>query len=269
MTWRVIARQDASLTAGARSVKAVLGVLSAGVVLAAYVYPILGDQPITTARFPGFVSGVLTTLVPLVGIVLGYNAVVSEQASGALALRLSLPHSRRDLLVGKYLARTGLLAAALVASLAVAGVLVVYPFGDLELPGFLAFVLLTVAFGAVWTGLGFAVSLAVATKQRARLLGFGLFLLFAVAWESAVAAVEFALNTAGLLEGALPEPAQFVVDLRPGRLFERLTAGFVDPSVPVAGPWYLSEWVALALFALWLVVPLGLAARRFEGRDLA
>lgn len=269
MTWRHVARQDATLTVGARSVKVLLGILAFGVLLAGYVYPVSTPGPVTTARFPGYVHGLLTTLVPFVGVLLGYNAVAGDRESGAIRLALSLPQSREDLVAGTYLSRTGLLSAALVLALVGAGALVVYPFGELDLVPFLLFVALTVAFGAVWSGLGVAVSLAVATKRRALVLGFAVLFLFVIAWDAVFSALTLGLNAAGVVDGPLPDPVLFVVGIEPGRVFGRLTAGFVDPSRPVEGAWYLNEWVALGLLALWLVGPMGLGYLRFSRGDIA
>jgi ABC-2 type transport system permease protein len=43
----------------------------------------------------------------------------------------------------------------------------------------------------------------------------------------------------------------------------------VTPNASVEGPWYLGEWVALAVLVLWAVGPLGLAYWRFERSDLS
>lgn len=268
MTWAVVARQDGRAVFGERSVKLLLGLLAVVIVLAGYLYPVLGTEPITTARFGGFAVGWLTTVVPLVGLLLGYNAVAGDRESGAIRLSLSLPHSRRDLLVGTFLSRAGLVTATSVAALAVAGVLVVYPFGALALPRYLLFVGLVVLFGAVWTGLGVAVSVAVATRRRALVAAVALFLLFVFVWEPATGALETGLTALGVLDGSLPAPARFAVGVAPDAAFERATTGFVDPAASVDGPWYMGPSVAVALLVAWLVVPLELAYRRFAGGDL-
>ncbi|WP_323192116.1 ABC transporter permease subunit [Halostella sp. PRR32] len=269
MSWPIIARRDWRNTAGQRSTKVLLGLVAYVVLLAGYVYPVLTQEPYSTARFTGYAVGWLTTLVPLVGVLLGYGAVVEEREDGSLLLSLSLPISREDVLVGKYLSRSGLLAATLVISLVVAGGLVVYPYGELDPLPFIGFVVLTVLFGAVWTGMGLAVSLAVSTKRRALVLGVTIFFLLVVVWDTVVDALGLALEAVGLVNGELPEPLQFVVGLAPGRLFGRITDGFLNPAATVDGAWYLSEWVALVLFAGWLVGPLGFAYLRFRGEDLS
>lgn len=268
MSWQVVARQDVSLTVGTRSVKLLLGALTFVVILAGYIYPVVGSAPVTTARFPAFVSGSLTTLVPFVAILTSYGAVVSERESGSILLSLSLPHSRRDVFVGKLCSRAGLVAATLVVSLLAAGVLVVYPFGQLFLWRFLGFVMLAALFALVWSGLGLAVSLAVSTRRRALVLGFGLVFLFVVVWDTVTTALRFGLNAAGLVDGELPGVLRFLAGVEPANVFGRVTTGFITPDASVAGPWYLNEWVALVLLALWAVGPLGLAYVRFERSDL-
>lgn len=268
MTWSVVARRDWPLTLGTRSTKLLLGLLVAALLLAGYVYPVAGTAPITTARFPRFAGGLLTTLVPVVGVLVSYDAVASERESGSLLLSLALPHSRRDVVVGKWVSRTALVTAAVLLASVGAGALVVYPFGELTPWRYLGFVLLTVCFGAVWTGVGLAVSLAASTRRRALVAGFALVFLFAVAWDAAADALVVGLHAAGLVSRDVPGAVRFLVALEPGHVFDRLTTAFVDPTGTLEGPWYLDRWVALALFVLWGTVPVGLAASRFDGSDL-
>ncbi len=269
MTWRVVARQDAALTVGARSVKLLAGLLVLVVLLAGYIYPVITSGPVTTAHFPGFVHGWLTTLVPFVAMLVTYNAVASQRESGSIRLSLSLPQSRRDVVLGKFLSRTAVVVGSLAAATVGAGALVVYPLGELELLPFVGFLALTVLFGVVWTGLGTAVSLVSATRRRALVFGFGLVFLFVVAWDAAADALALGLGAAGLAEGELPGVVQFLVGLEPGRVFGRVLEGFVTPGAGVEGPWYLGEWVALVVFLCWAVGPLGLALLRFDGSDLS
>jgi ABC-2 type transport system permease protein len=269
MSWEVIARQDARQTLDAKSVRYLLGLLVFGILLSAYIYPVAGEEPITTARFTGYLTGWLTTLVPLVGILVGYNAVVSERESGSLRLSLALPHSRRDVLLGKLAGRAGVVAGVVLATFVAAGALVVYPYGDLELPRSLAFVALTAGFTALWVGLGVAISLFVATKRQALVLAFGLFFLFVFAWGTVESVLEVGLDAAGIVDGELPDALQFVFGLSPNRAYTTVTDGFLNPAASVSGPWYLGEWVALVVFLAWLVGPLGVAYLRFTGRDIA
>lgn len=193
---------------------------------------------------------------------------MSERESGSLLLSLALPHSRGDVILGKFLGRAGILAAAIVVAMVGAGFLVVYPFGELEIPRSLAFVALTVVFGMIWTGIGVASSLVVATKRRALVVGFGVFFLFVFALETLADALETGLNSAGIIDGELPDAVRFVVAMEPGAVFERLVSGYIDPAGSIGGAWYLGEEVAVVAFALWATVPMGVAYLRFARSDL-
>lgn len=269
MTWRTVARQDSAVTVGTRSAKLLLAAVGLVVLLMGYVFPILTGGPVSTARFPSFVSEALVILVPFVGMLLSYNAVAGQRESGAIRLALSLPQSRWDVVLGTALSRVALVTAALVSSLLLAGVLVVYPFGELVVAPFVGFLALAVLFGAVWVGLGVAVSIAVTTKRRALVAGFSLVFLSVVFWDTAVEALTLGLDRAGLISGELPGPVRFLVGLEPSRVFDRATTGLVTPDASVGGPWYLNEWVALGLLVLWVVGPLGAAYYRFAGSDLS
>jgi len=250
-------------------VKFLLALPALAVLAAGYAYPLLGEEPITTARFAGFATGWFTGIVPFVGVLLGYNAVVSERESGAILLSLSLPRSRGDVVFGKLASRAGLVCGVLLPALVVAGALVVYPFGRLELLPFLGFVLVTLAYAAIWTGLGVAASLSVSTKGRSLVIAGGLFFLFVIVWDGITAGIELGLHEAGLIGEEAPGPLEFVFEIDPGSAFSRVVDGFIDPGASVGGPWYLGEWAALVLLVLWAVVPIGLAYWRFSGRDLA
>jgi len=269
MGWQGIARSDGSEAIRPKLVKYLLALPVIAIVITAYAYPVSATPPFTTARFGSYVTGTVTTVVPVTGILLGYNAVVSDRESGALLLLLALPVSREDLVLGKYASRLGLLSASLLISMVLAGGLVVYPFGRLVLVPYVALTIVTLGYGAIWAGLGVAASLVVATKQRALIVAFALLFLFVLAWDAVRLALTVGLRQAGIIDTELPDLLQFLFGLGPGSVYNRVVEGFIDPSGTVAGPWYLGEWMALVLFVLWIVGPLGLAYRRFAGRDIA
>jgi ABC-type transport system involved in multi-copper enzyme maturation, permease component len=100
MSWAAIARKDAREIRDSRLLRYLLYLVVIVYALAAYVYPIDRDL-VTTSEFAGFATGSVELIVPLTAILIGYNAVVGERATGQLALSLSLPQSRRTVLVGK------------------------------------------------------------------------------------------------------------------------------------------------------------------------
>ena len=150
----------------------------------------------------------------------------------------------------------------------IAGALVVYPFGTLQPLRFLAFVLLSVAYGAIWVGIGVAASALVATNRRALVLGVVALFVLVIVWDAVTAGAEAGLIAAGVAEGPVHTAVQVGAQLDPGSAFETLVTAFAV-SDPGAGAWYDGPTLALPVFVGWLFGPLSVAMLRFEWRDLA
>lgn len=276
MTWEVIARKDYYESKDSKLVRYLLYFLIAAVLLGGYIFPVTTSGDVTLERFAGFMTGTIGLLLPLLGILLSYNAIVGERESGRLNLLLSLPHTRRDVVLGKLVGRGAFLVAGVVLGLIGAGALVIYPFGDLSASSILtyaAYILLTLGFAAVFFGIGLAISTFTTSKRLATMAAFGVFFVFVIVWDAVREGLTFAFEQIGIFDGELPDWFLFVHGLEPTMLYERIIAAFFenDTTGPYLGsdaPWYLGEWVALALFLVWVVVPLAIGYRRFEVTDL-
>lgn len=58
----------------------------------------------------------VTFLLPIVAIFAGYAAISKEQSTGSIKVLLSLPHSRREVIVGKIVGRCGVVGVPLLIS---------------------------------------------------------------------------------------------------------------------------------------------------------
>ena len=276
MTWKAIARKDYYESKDSRLVRYLLYFFVVVCLVGGYVFPVATGGDVTKDRFAGFMTGSIGLLLPLLGILLGYNAIVGERESGRLALLLSLPHTRQDVVLGKLVGRGAFLALGVVTGLVGAGVLVIYPFGSVSagsLVSYLGYIFLTLGFGAIFFGIGLALSTFTTSKQFATIAAFSVFFLFVIVWEAVREGIRFALVQSGLIDSELPNWLLFLHGVEPGMLYSRLIAAFFEGSTsgPYLGPdapWYLGEQVALVLFFLWVVGPLAIGYRRFEVTDL-
>lgn len=274
MTWETIARKDFREAKAPRVVRLILGLLVLVTALVAYVLPIDGWSA-TMDGFASSASSWLVIFVPLVGVLLGYKAVAGERADGSLVLLLSLPHTRRDVLVGKLLGRGLVLAAGLAVAFVLAGALVVYPYGELSvgaLVTLLAFGVLTLLLGLVFLTIAIAISASVRTELVATVGGFGAFVLLVVLWDGLLDAVEILLDETGVFGGDVPEALLFVHGTGPVKLYERLVTAFwgsgPDPVFGADAAWYANEWLALLALVGWVVVSLLVGYHRFEVTEL-
>ena len=272
MSWAAIARKDAREVRDSRLLRYLLYLVVIVYAIAAYAYPV-GRDPATTSEFAGFATNSVGLIVPLAAILIGYNAVVGERATGQLALTLSLPQSRRTVLVGKLIGRGGTLAAALVVGLVVAAGLVVYPFGQLEPLSYVGYAVVTLLLGGAYFAIAVGCSLVTASKQLATAAALGVFFLFVVVWDFLDDGLRVLFDQFGSASGDLPAWALFLHGAAPGQLYDRTVSGlfvgretgaYLGPDTP----WYLGEWAALGVLGLWAVVPIVIGYWQFRRVDL-
>jgi len=160
--------------------------------------------------------------VPIIALVVGYMAIVGERQSGSLRILFGLSHNRRDVLFGKLVSRTGVIAVATLVACAFAVALMIGLFGSLPVRTVLGFVTLTLLLGAAFTAIAVGVSAMTDTRMRAMGGAIGSYILFTLVWHPLVAGVHYLL--AGELVG-LEAPAWYLFALRLNPL-EAYRAGY-------------------------------------------
>lgn len=189
-------------------------------------------------RLPSFVS-VLSFLVPLVSIGLGFDLVNSEHNQRTLSRILSQPIYRDALLFGKFLAGIATLAISLVALwLMVVGLgillLGVPPSGD-EIARAVAMLAATIVYAGVWLALAMLFSIVFRSAATAALIALGLWLFLTILWPL------LAPFLAGFFTSSTPTSAaellsqldihQAFARLSPGTLFGEVVTVVLDPTV--------------------------------------
>ena len=135
-------------------------------------------------------------LVPLMALLMSFDAVAGEVERGTLPLILTYPISRGQLLAGKALAHLAILGLALVAGFGAAGVLAALldPQAARGLPALVRLIVTSVALGATFLGLGYAISARSRRPSGAAGLAIGLWLLAVVLYDLGLLAAVVADN---------------------------------------------------------------------------
>lgn len=272
MNWRSIARKDVRDAVRSRSVWLVTGLFLLLFLALTYAVPRIAER-----SFDAYLresAAVVVMVVPLVAIVLGYKAVVDERESGSIALLLSLPHSRRDLVVGKFVGRSVVLTVPILASLLVAGAVVTVQYGSFDVARYVGFLALTALYGLPYLALAIGISMTTTSARRVTTAAFGVYLLLVVLWSDLVSLAVMILFR--FEQGALQDPpnwATFAEFAEPGSAYthlvnEALDAGVGPDALAESQPWFVTWWVALALLVAWIVVPLVVGDWRFQRSDL-
>lgn len=121
-------------------------------------------------------EGVTQVIVPIIGLMLGYAAIVGEIEKGSMNSLLSLPVTRLEIILGKFLGLGGVLSFAILVGFGVSGIVI-----GLNVPGvnyikYLIFIGATILIGLIFL----TVSLFFSTifKKRSTAMGGAIFLWF-------------------------------------------------------------------------------------------
>ena len=269
MRWLAVARKDFENAARAYLVWGVAGVLAALVVLVVAVPGLVGNFSARLA-FEATTQAV-GTVVPIVALVAAYLSVAGERESGTLRILLSLPPSRRDVVLGKFVARAALVVASILLAFALGAVTSLAVYGTVPLDVALGTAALTCLLGVAFVGIAVGISASVGSRARAVALAVGFFVLTVVLWSPLLLAVQVLLEIP-FQAGAQPDWFLFLQSFPPSSAFGRLynsVVGSLLPGGPGAGDsLLLSDGAMLAVLAFWTLVPLALGYWRFQRTDL-
>jgi ABC-2 type transport system permease protein len=269
MSWSVVARKefrDASRSRTLWILTALFVLIIAG---AAYVVGFaLSSGPGAEATGTALVSALtgrasffLTSFVPILGLMASYASVVGERDSGSAKVLLGLPHSRRDVVLGKFVGRSAVLAAALLAGF-LAGFVVMLSYEELSVLNYLGFVVLTTLLGIVYVAVGVGVSASVGSRSRASASVVGIYIFLKVLWDAFPSLVPRGIVYA--TTGSLSPPGwyDYLIALGPNAAYTNLSAGFLERD-----PGSLEAFSALVVLA-WVAVPVTVGYLRFRRADV-
>ncbi len=200
--------------------------------------------------------------VAVIGTLLGYKSIVGERESGSLKFLLGMPHTRRDVVLGKFIGR----AAVVVVTVIVGFVVVSAHYAVLaDSPSLTAYAVLVgklLVPGVVFVAIALAFSAANRSAMVATWGAIVLAIVFAFAWDTVLNMIESLMLPP---DAAIPNWFHLVTRLNP-KFF------YIDANTLELGnsaPFYLEPWFGGVIVAGWLLIPLGLAYLLFERSDLA
>jgi Cu-processing system permease protein len=218
-------------------------------------------------------ASLTTFLVPLIALLLAYDAIVGEAERGTLLLLLAYPVARWQVVLGKFLGHSAVLAFATCLGYGVAGLVLAGGAMAPDGAGWAAFAGMigsSILLGMVFLALGYLVSTIARDRGMAAGIAIGVWLLLVLLYDMALLGLlvwdQGRTITAGTFNALLLlDPADVY------RLFN--LAGFAAVSVfsgmaGLAEQARLGRAALLAALALWVALPLALASLIFRRRQL-
>jgi Cu-processing system permease protein len=212
----------------------------------------------------GLVSLVIY-LVPLIALILGYDAIVGERDKGSLELLLTMPITRLELLIGKFLGLAMALACSTLAGFGIAGVLLSYQIGLAALLHYAVFMVSALLLGLAFLSLAMLVSVLAGNRMRASGVAIGLWFFYVLVYDLLL--LGFLVATDGKYDIRF---FPVLLMLNPADIFRILNVFWLEDVRQLYGlaavfPAALANvWILGAAMALWIAAPLALAIWRFK-----
>lgn len=204
-------------------------------------------------------------LIPLIALLLGFDAVVGERERGSLDLLLALPITRGELLLGKYLGLAAALTLSTLVGFAAVAVLMARQLGANGLYHYLGFMFSSVLMGLAFLSL--AVLLSVLARDRTRASGLAIALWFGFVLVYDLLLLGLLVASGGRLGG---DAFAYLLLLNPADVFRILNVFSLDDLRTLYGlasivpPALANPWLMGSAMLGWIVAPLLLAGWRFR-----
>lgn len=205
-------------------------------------------------------------LVPLLALLISFDAVAGEVERGTLPLLLTYPVSRLQILLGKLLAHLGILALAVVLGYGAAALAAIWtdPRAVAGLPAMARLGWSSVLLGATFLGAGYALSALAKRPSGAAGLAIGLWLGLVVLYDLGLLALIVADGGGAFTTGILPA----TLLANPADAFRLFNLAASDAAGAASGMGAaaasIALWKSTASVLVWPLVALALAWAAFR-----
>ena len=224
---------------------------------------------------PGFgrtsagLMNLMLLIVPLIGLTIGAQAIVTDREGRFLDYELALPIGPGELYLGKYLGAAVSLVLVLAFGLGAAGVVMAFRGGNAGLEQFVLLVALTMLLGLAMLSVGYLVSSFVPRTSAALGIALTLWLLFVMIGD-------LGLMGSALVMKMTPATMLGLTLINPLDVYKLAGVNLLQSSLEVLGPagafaidrlGASLTWLLLALLLAWVLVPLPLGYWLFRRTD--
>lgn len=206
-------------------------------------------------------------LVPLIALLISFDAIAGEVERGTLPLHLTYPLSRSELLVAKLAAQLAVVAVAVLAGYGVAALAAFWSGGSgaaQGLPALWRLIWTSVLLGAAFLSLGYVMSCLARRPSGAAAMAIGLWLVAIVLYDLGLLAAIVADDGGTFTTQVFP----WALVLNPADAFRIFNLAASDAVGAVSGlsgaASAIAIWKPLASLVLWPLLALGIARVAFE-----
>ena len=207
----------------------------------------------------GGLEGIVTLIIPIISLMLGYAAIVGEIEKGSMSSLLALPVNRYEIILGKFLGLGGVICSTILIGFGISGIIIALNAPSSDYTPYLSFIGISILIGLAF--LSVSMFFSTLFKKRSSAMGGAIFLwfFFSIIWQIILVGVLFAAIMSGGITESTSIPGWFFPFLLANPLMVFSAAGFPDaPSI---------YWRMLSP-TLWIIIPLLLTFFRFKRTDI-
>jgi len=214
-------------------------------------------------------------LIPIIALMLSYGALVGEIERGSMSAFLSLPVKRFEIILGKFVGLSSVLAISIIAGFGIAGIIIGLNVGEINIGEYLFFLLASILLGTVFVCLGlFASSFF---KRRSTSMGMAVFLwfFFTMIWSVITLGIaSMVVDIGSIASGNIPDWYYAMEMINPLSSYNGLVSINIE-SVSNIGQQFIGSYpdfystpILIFVLLVWLIVFLMLSIFIFKKRDL-
>lgn len=221
------------------------------------------------------ISGMMMWVVILISIIslmLGYATIVGECERGSLALLLSNPVSREEIIIGKFLGLGSVIATTIITGFGIAGIVIGIK-AEVNIAEYLSFIGASILFALTYIAV--AILFSSLLKRRSTAIGAAIFIwfLFSIIWDmilTGLLIIKYGIDFFEKIGWMAPHWYYIAAIINPNEAFGVFvtTSIKMDRMQIIKFPSYYNPYVASMVLLLWIIISLSLAIYFFRKRDI-
>jgi Cu-processing system permease protein len=222
-------------------------------------------------------SALVQVLISIIGLMLGYAAIVGEIERGTMGPLVSLPAKRLEIIIGKFIGLGTVLTITILLGFGIAGVVIGLNVENVDYGEYLVFIALSILIGLVFLSIGLFLSSVF--KKRSTAMGAAIFFWFllSIIWQFISIAIVLMITSLENIQNLdFPDVYyvfQVINPLQAYSILVSLNVGAGMPSQQDIGsylgyPDFISNELLIFVIFAWIVVCVLLAIWRFNNRDI-
>jgi len=223
-------------------------------------------------------QSLVTLLIPIIALILGYAAIIGEIERGSMSSLLSLSTTRFEIMVGKFLGLAGVLCFTIFVGFGIGGLVIAVNVSNVNFADYLAFIGATMLLGLVF--LSMALFLSTIFTKRSSAMGGAILLWFAfrvILPVVSVGLLAFSINFSTITpESSIVVPDSYhVLNLfNPTTVYSSLitkvigSVNSMDIMNLVPLPSWYSSGLLLGILLVWIIIFFFLGFWRFNKKDI-